>query len=264
VDHHSIFICYRRQDSADGAGRLYDRLTQHFGKQSVFKDVDSIPLGVDFRKHLDKKVASCTTLLAVMGRTWLGAASARGTRALDDPGDFVRIEIESALRRGVLVVPVLMQNTTLPESSQLPHSLSELAFRHCIAVRPDPDFHHDVDRLISAIEQAQAQEQAREKQAAVKRDEAVRVEKNRRQEELKEHEAATKTSVLDETPKHRSEGAPSFPRQENEMRAWTEACKLHTYKAYEGYATAFPDGQFWAVAVDRYRKLKPFWKADRF
>src|SRR5262249_51959035 len=89
----TIFISYRRQDSGDVTGRIYDRLVQQFGREAIFKDVDSIPLGVDFRGVLDKAVGKCNLLLAVIGRQWIGSQNESGARRLDDPRDFVRIEI---------------------------------------------------------------------------------------------------------------------------------------------------------------------------
>jgi formylglycine-generating enzyme required for sulfatase activity len=148
-----IFISYRREDSVDVTGRICDRLVQRFGKQYVFKDVDSIQLGIDFRKRLVDVVSRCEVLLAVIGRQWLTVTNAGGWRRLDDPEDFVRIEIETALQRKIPVIPVLVQNTGMPPETALPAGLKELAFRHAITVHPDPDFHHDVDRLIDQLNQ---------------------------------------------------------------------------------------------------------------
>lgn len=145
----AIFISYRREDSSDVTGRMYDRLSQHFGKQSVFKDVDSIPLGVDFRKHLGDSVGKCDVLIAVIGKQW---APGEGGSRLNDERDFVRVEIEAALQRDIPVVPVLVQGSQIPRESDLPPSLHSLSYRNGIAVRPDPDFHQDMDRLIKGIE----------------------------------------------------------------------------------------------------------------
>ena len=93
-----IFISYRREDSIGIAGRIYDRLCLKFGRESVFMDVDAIPLGVDFRQHLTDAVGQCDILLAVIGERWLTIAD-HGHRRLDNPADFVRIEIETALQR---------------------------------------------------------------------------------------------------------------------------------------------------------------------
>jgi len=147
-----ILISYRREDSADVTGRIYDRLIQVF-PQSVFRDVDSIPLGVDFRAYLDEQVAKCDVFHVVIGRDWMKAKGRKGRSRLDDPGDFVRIEIESALKRQIPVIPVLVQGAKIPEAGRLPASMQSLSYRNGIVVRPDPDFHKDMDRLIAHLKQ---------------------------------------------------------------------------------------------------------------
>ena len=148
-----LLISYRREDSADVAGRIYDRLIQQFGQEAVFKDVDSIPLGVDFRIYLDEQVAKCDVFLAVIGRDWMRAGGRKGKSRLDDPRDFVRLEIESALKRQILVIPVLVGGASIPVAERLPASVQDLSYRNGIAVRPDPDFHRDMDRLIEYLKQ---------------------------------------------------------------------------------------------------------------
>jgi hypothetical protein len=145
-----IFICYRREDSADVTGRIYDRLVERFGREQVFKDVDSIPLGLDFRTHLQEMVGACDVVIAVIGERWLSGGR-EGGRRLDDAKDFVRIELEAALQRNIPVVPVLVGGAQMPSSSDVPSTLVPLVYRHGMAVRPDPDFHHDVDRLIRGL-----------------------------------------------------------------------------------------------------------------
>jgi hypothetical protein len=146
-----IFFCYRRDDSTYQAGRIFDHLAAHFGQDELFKDVDSMPIGRDFRQVLLEKVARCDVLLALIGDNWLSATEATGKRRIDNPLDFVRIEIESALRRDIPVVPVLVGQAPLPKAEELPQGLSELAFRHLVHIRPDPDFRHDVEQLIRGI-----------------------------------------------------------------------------------------------------------------
>jgi formylglycine-generating enzyme required for sulfatase activity len=146
-----ILISYRREDSADITGRIYDRLIEQFGRDAVFKDVDSIPFGVDFRIYLDAQVAKCEVFLAVIGRDWMKKRGSRGKPRLDDPGDFVRIEIESALKRYIPVIPVLVGGASIPQADRLPVSIQDLAYRHGTVVRPDPDFHRDMDRLIEYL-----------------------------------------------------------------------------------------------------------------
>lgn len=149
-----ILISYRREDSADITGRIYDRLIQQFDRQSVFKDVDSIPFGVDFRIYLDAQVAKCHVFLAVIGRDWMKRTkSGKGKVRLEDSGDFVRIEIESALKRGIPVIPVLVREASIPAADRLPDSMRDLAYRQGIAIRADPDFHRDMDRLIEYLQQ---------------------------------------------------------------------------------------------------------------
>lgn len=146
----SVFISYRRDDSADITGRIYDRLIEHFSRDIVFKDVDSIPLGIDFRQHLEKVLSQCRVLIAVVGDEWMG--SEQGKRRIDDPRDHVRLELELALNRNIPVIPVLVRKATIPAEEALPSSLRSLAYRNGIQVRTDPDFHADVDRLIKGIE----------------------------------------------------------------------------------------------------------------
>lgn len=148
-----ILISYRREDSADVTGRIYDRLIQQFGREAIFKDVDSIPFGVDFRIHLDQQVAKCEVFLAVIGRDWMRAGGSKGKSRLEDPKDFVRLEIESALRHQTLVIPVLVSGASIPPAERLPATLQDLSYRQSIAVRSDPDFHRDMDRLIESLKE---------------------------------------------------------------------------------------------------------------
>ncbi len=150
----NVFISYRRDDSPDVTGRIYDRLVQHYGKDSIFKDVDSIPFGVDFRKHLHEMVGKCDVVLAVIGDGWLTASASPGSRRLDDQADFVRIELEAALQRDIRIVPLLVKDAAMPKDEDLPPTLKELAYRNGIAIRHDPDFHVDMDRLMKSLDQS--------------------------------------------------------------------------------------------------------------
>jgi hypothetical protein len=143
LNQDSIFISYRRSDSIAETGRIYDRLVTDFGRERVFKDVDSIPFGIDFADYLDQAVSQCQVLLVIIGKTWLNVTEPDGTRRIDDPNDFVRIEIESALRRGIPVIPVLLEGATMPRSDQLPEALAPLARRNAAQVGYDPRFHDD-------------------------------------------------------------------------------------------------------------------------
>ena len=149
---NSIFISYRRSDSNDVVGRIYDRLREHFGQHPVFKDVESIPYGDDFRTHLVRTVSHCQVVVAVIGPTWLETLQARLART--DQQDWVRAEIETALQRemAIPVIPLLVGGANMPNGDDLPESLKPLAHRNAAQARPDPDFHTDLDRLIQRIE----------------------------------------------------------------------------------------------------------------
>lgn len=147
-----ILISYRREDSADVTGRIHDRLIKVFPK-AVFRDVDNIPYGADFRIILEQQVSKCDVFLAVIGPGWMEAKNSEGQVRLEDPKDFVRIEIESALKRQIPVIPVLVRGAKIPAAERLPASIQDLSYRHGIEVRPDPDFHRDMDRLIEALKQ---------------------------------------------------------------------------------------------------------------
>jgi hypothetical protein len=146
-----IFLSYRRADSADVTGRIYDRLAAHFGEPAIFKDVDSIPPGIDFKEHLEKAVGRCKIFLVVIGDRWLETTGSSQSNRLQDPRDFVRIEVEAALNRNIPIIPLLVRGALMPEEEKLPPSLRKLVYRNAILIRPDPDFHRDMDRLIAAI-----------------------------------------------------------------------------------------------------------------
>jgi hypothetical protein len=149
----SIFVSYRRSDTADIVGRLYEHLVQRFGKEAVFKDVDTLTPGLDFREELSAALAQCQIVLAVIGPNWQELLTAQHDQRPEDEHDFVVLEIASALTRRIPVIPVLVQQATLPESSVLPASLVSLRYRQSLPLRSDPDFATDMDRLMAAIEE---------------------------------------------------------------------------------------------------------------
>jgi hypothetical protein len=159
-----VFISYRRQDSADVTGRLHDCLDAQIGRESVFMDIDSIPFSVEFRKRLIDSVQQTDVLLAVIGDHWLNASFEKGPktgkRRLEDPDDYVRIEIESALSLGIPVVPVLVGRASMPFETDLPGALKELAYKNAAEARSGPTFHDNVDRLIRGLEDLVTDKQA--------------------------------------------------------------------------------------------------------
>ena len=128
-----IFISYRRNDSATSAGRIYDRLEGRFGQGQVFMDVDTIRPGLDFVEVVQQAVGSCDALTAVIGREWLGASDESGRR-LENPEDLGRLEIATALKRDIRVIPVLVQGAQMPVATDLPEGLKALARRNSLEV----------------------------------------------------------------------------------------------------------------------------------
>ena len=149
---HSIFIGYRRDDTADASGRVFDRLHREFGAGEVFKDVDNLPVGVDFGQHILTILPKCRVFLAMIGPGWIDVRDEGGLRRLDNPNDWVRIELETALATpGLQIVPVLINGAPMPREEMLPDSLRRLVRLNAAIVRRDPDFHKDMDKLIAAL-----------------------------------------------------------------------------------------------------------------
>jgi hypothetical protein len=138
-----IFINYRRQDSEGYVGRL-DRLSQHFERDDIFMDVDSISPGADFVKTLENAVAACDVFIAVIGPQWSDIADDAGSRRLDQWNDFVRIEIASALKQDKLLIPVLVGRSQMPSADELPDELKDLAHRNAIELSHQRSY--DADR----------------------------------------------------------------------------------------------------------------------
>jgi hypothetical protein len=151
-----IFISYRREETAYAAGWLFDRLADEFGGGQVFKDVDSIELGDDFSEVISNAVGSTDVLLALIGDQWLTITDERGTPRLNDPDDFVRLEIEAALARGVRVIPILVDGARMPRDEELPPSLAPLARRQALELSPSR-FDFDTSRLLKVLDKTLAE-----------------------------------------------------------------------------------------------------------
>ena len=149
----NIFINYRREESGHVAGRLHDSLAPKFGRDKLFMDVDNIPVGRDFEEYLSSQVAVCDAMLAVIGPNWLTVKDETGQRRLDNPNDFVVIEIGAALARNIPVVPVLVDEARMPKASELPDSLKLLARRQAVQVR-HANFSSDAEALIKRLREA--------------------------------------------------------------------------------------------------------------
>jgi hypothetical protein len=167
-----IFISYRRGEGGASAGRLYDRLERDFARHQLFFDVDAIPPGVDFVELLHREVDACDVLLVVMGRGWLDIRDEEGGRRLDNPEDFVRIEVARGLSAGKRVIPVLVDGALMPRPDHLPEQLRPLTRRNAVRLTHE-SFKTDCDRLVRSlkdmlaeIETSRRGEHARQLEAA--------------------------------------------------------------------------------------------------
>ena len=191
-----VFISYRREDSAGYAGRIYDRLTRRLDAKNVFLDVDNIQPGLDFVDVLSEKLRVCDALIAVIGKNWNSSADQDNRRRLNDPDDFVRIEIEAALQRGIRVIPVLVDGATMPRREDLPDSLQRLRRRQAIEISHNR-FDSDVERLTHALslieEEMREREVAEAERTALKerdgREAAEQAEKSERVRQLAQADA---------------------------------------------------------------------------
>jgi len=146
-----LAISYRRSDSSAITGRIFDRLAAHYGKESVFMDIDNIPFGTNFRTHIQAVLRETEVLIVVIGPHWLGTDAA-GTVRMNQESDPVRAEVEAALACNMPVIPVLVDGAKMPGSAELPASFNEFAFLNAAEVASGRDFHPHLDRLIRAID----------------------------------------------------------------------------------------------------------------
>jgi hypothetical protein len=272
-----VLISYRREDTAYLAATLHKELAERLGGANVFMDVDTIPPGRDFRKHLQLAVARCDVVLAVIDDRWVDARAADGRRRLDLPTDWVRIELETALRRGIPVIPLLVGSANVPAEADLPEPLRELVYRQAFRVRSGRDLYHDVDVLWRELErtstiededrrreaeeaerrrQAEAERQHVEAEAAAarqaeeeeRRQQAEEVERRRQAEAERQHveaEAAAARQAEEEERKRQAEEA--------ERRRQAEAERRRVKAEAAAARHAGPEGQYrkrlWAAAA---------------
>jgi len=151
---NGIYISYRRTESAAYAGRLFDHLSQHFGPSSVFMDIQGgITRGQEFPRAIESALNACNAALVIIGYNWATCTGKDGQRRLDDPNDWVRIETAAALRRNVLVIPVLVDGASLPDPANLPEEIRPLCQRHACELT-DSRWSYDVGELVRDLEKA--------------------------------------------------------------------------------------------------------------
>ena len=146
-----IFISYRREETAYPAGWLFDRLAERFGPKQVFKRRRLDRIGRRLRADDTRAVGSCVVLLALIGDQWLTITDVHGRRRLDDPDDFVRLEIEAALTRNVRIIPILVDGANMPRADELPAGLAGVVRRQALELSPSR-FEYDTSRLLKVLE----------------------------------------------------------------------------------------------------------------
>ena len=267
----NIFISYRRGDDPGNTGRLFDRLQEAFKPEQLFMDVDSIEPGLDFVHVLGEKVAQCDVLIAVIGKGWLDARDAAGARRLNNPEDFVRVEIESALNQGKRVIPVLVGEARMPQSDELPESIKPLARRNAVRLTHER-FRADAEGLVKALRQtlddahrrAREEEQRRLEQAA--KENAATLQAQRAFESAKRADdagavadflAAHPGSAL--TAEARALQAKLIARDE----AYEAAMAGDDAAALEAFLASYPSGQTAERARRRLRQLQPKMATNR-
>lgn len=191
-----IFISYRRADSQYATDRIYERLTAAFGAEAVFMDIDNIPLGVNFRDYIDQQVSTSSVVLAVIGDRWLDAVDAEGNRRLENPSDFVRLELEAALQQGIKLIPVFLGDVKAVPGHKLPKSLQELPMLNATRIRSGHDFLPDLDRLIRGIEHISKEQDARRE-----KNKAALAELKASASEIKQQLAQVEALMIQETRK---------------------------------------------------------------
>ncbi len=218
-----IFISYRRVDSAHAAGRLYDSLSARFGEDQVFMDVEHLDPGVNFVEAINKAVSECDVLIALIGPGWLSAQDENNNRRLDNPLDFVRLEISAALERQIRVIPILLQGASPPKQDQLPGALQSLAQLNAFEIRHER-FKADADRIMRSIVVY------REEDAQHRQQDAERLEREAAQQAAREQA-------------EREQHARELARQETHITDCMEE------------ARAALEGEDWKTAQRNYRRI---------
>ena len=146
----SIFVCYRRDDASGHAGRLHDRLVPAFGRDKIFMDIDALAPGVDFDEEIRRTLSGIDVMLVIIGKRWVDARDDAGNRRLDNPDDYVRLEIAAALSKGIRVIPVTVGDAKPPKGTDLPDDIRTLARRHAVELT-DKRWDYDTEQLLKAI-----------------------------------------------------------------------------------------------------------------
>ena len=213
-----IFLSYRREDGAPYARLLQRELRDRFPDAQVFMDLDSIEAGLPFAEVIRDAVDSCAVLVALIGRQWVTLADEEGNRRLDTPGDFVRFEVQTALERGVRVIPVLVDGAGPPRQQQLPSELHKLAGLNAHKLSYDR-YQYDADQLLDLIQRVLAPIREREEADRRAQEEADRKARQAEQRKARRAEQSTARQAADRQAKAE---ADQKAREETRLKAQEE------------------------------------------
>ena len=253
-----IFINYRRGDDPSAAQALLSRLEHAFLPEQLFMDVDNIKPGLDFVRVLNDQVAQCDVLISIIGRNWIDARDVHGARRLDDPDDFVRIEIETALQQDKRVIPVLIGQAQMPRPEELPEALRPLARRNAVRLTHER-FRSDVQGLIKALQEYLKETEARrEPELEAKRRAQAEAEQKQREAEATRRAAEEKRRKVADV-KAAERAVAERKRQQAEAsrhaqveRAFDRAKRAGTVVALDGFLVTHATSAF----VDEARTLR--------
>lgn len=142
--NYAVFISYHRDDSSYASANIHKELVRYYGADYIYLDIVDIAPGKDFKKEFSKAIKNCNVLLFIIGREW--------AKRVNSPDDYVRIELELALKKKIPLVPIFVDNMKMPNQSILPAPLKQLSNLNGLPVRPEPDFHNDIETLVSRLE----------------------------------------------------------------------------------------------------------------
>src|SRR6266511_4088854 len=274
AQHLRIFLKYRRDETSGHAGRLFDVLAARFGNDHVFMDIDRIEPGLDFADVISEAVASCDVFIALIGSRWLTSADAKGRPRLENPEDFIRLELEAALELDVRLIPALVQNAQMPSSDELPETLRPFARRHAVELS-DTRWTFDIGKLIETLErletglaeretaEREAQERAEaEAQAQAERETAEREAQEREAQERAEAEAQAQAEREAQEREAQEREAQERAEAEAQAQAEREAQEREAQERAEAEAQAQAEWETAERAEAEAQELTPAFDAD--
>jgi TIR domain len=211
-----VFISYRRDDSAGYAHAIHSRLVQHFSKEKVFMDVDTLEPGVDFVRAIEKAVGECDVLVALIGKRWVGSETGGASR-LDNARDYVRLEVSTALARDIRVIPVLVDGMTMPHEDSLPSPVQLIIRRNAIEIS-NTRFNYDVEQLITAVRKILDETEVKRKADEEEERNRAQREAEQRRIEAEARRKLEKDRLLDKERQRAEKQAREKAEEENRRR----------------------------------------------